>query len=95
MNKNKTSNRRFYLHGKWSTKGPMLRTSSRVDDQVAVQRLSSGDISCISAGRATRIAALDLVDRHGLSARQVAERLGCSCRTVVRRRTERRQENKS
>ncbi len=79
-----------YPRGNWNSRGPMLTTTSEIDDPVVVRRLASGDLGCLTAGAAVRIAALDLVDQDGASARSVAERLGCSVRTVQRRRVRRR-----
>ncbi|HZV81207.1 MAG TPA: helix-turn-helix domain-containing protein [Geobacteraceae bacterium] len=83
--------RRAYPQGNWKPTGPKFTTTSEIDDPVTVRRLASGDLSCLAAGAAVRIAALDLVDQPGVSARSAAERLGCSVRTVQRRRAQRRE----
>ena len=69
-------------------RGPNRLTVTEPDD-AAVERLLSGDRSLVVA-KVDRDAALDAVDRGGLSAREVAIRLGVTARTVKRRRAERK-----
>ena len=57
-------------------------------DPAAVERLLAG--SRVTTTVDDRAAALDHADRHGATAVQIAERLGCSVRTVTRRRAARR-----
>lgn len=85
-----THGSRGYPQGRWRTGGPMVTTVGEVDDPVVVQRLVSGDLSYLSSGAAARRAALDVVDRGGISAKRVAEKLGCTVRTVQRHRARRR-----
>lgn len=56
-------------------------------DEVAVLRAVRGDHLRLTT--AEREAAIDELDRAGLSAAEVADRIGCSERTVMRRRVQR------
>ena len=62
-------------------------------DPVAVERAAAGDRPVVLS-KAERDAAIDLLDRLGLPAREVAARLGMTIRTVQRRRAARRQEQR-
>lgn len=81
------ANRSRYTPG-----NPLNRRGSRADrtvDEVAVQRYVAGDHTIVLTA-AERAAAIDLLDARGYSIHRVAEALGFSCRTVVRRRRARR-----
>jgi hypothetical protein len=68
--------------------GPRRRTvPDDAIDPVAVERAAAGDRSIVLAV-AERAAAIDTLDRYGLSAREVAIRLGVTTRTVTRRRAD-------
>ncbi len=60
---------------------------SRDFDEVAVLRATWGDR--LKLTKAERDAAIDELDRRGLSAAEIAHRIGCSQRTVCRRRVAR------
>lgn len=85
-----TNGSRSYPKGKWRTGGPGIVTTPEPEDPVVVRRLILGDLCYVAFGAAVRRAALDEVDRDGASARDVAERLGCTVRTVQRHRARRR-----
>jgi hypothetical protein len=53
-------------------------------DAVVVSRALSGQK--VPLGIAERAAAIDILDALGLSAAEIARRIGCCCRTVRRRR---------
>lgn len=55
-----------------------------------VQDLAAGRRPTMRIDRAELDAAIDILDRRGWSAREVAERLGTTARTVQRRRVARR-----
>lgn len=74
--------------GQWPRTGSIRRTEPELD-WIAAERILAGNPPERTTV-ADRIAALDLADSHGASARQVAIRLRCSTRTVQRRRAERR-----
>ncbi|MGW3376164.1 helix-turn-helix domain-containing protein [Streptomyces hydrogenans] len=57
-----------------------------VPDDVAIDRAVSGDPPARLTPR-ERAAAVERLMRHGYSARQTAERVGCSLRTVYRIRS--------
>ena len=57
-------------------------------DEIAVERACRGER--IPLNRAELTAAIERLNRRGLGSRAIAERLGVSARTVVRRRVERR-----
>lgn len=59
-------------------------------DDVVVLRVVNGERLQLSV--ADRQAAIDLLDQQGLSAAEIARRLGCNQRTVTRRRTARSQQ---
>jgi hypothetical protein len=79
--------------GTQARRGPH-RTTVTEPDEIAVERFVGGDRSLVLA-KVERDAAIDRLDRHGMSAREVAIRLGLTQRTVQRRRTERRQERQA
>lgn len=54
-------------------------------DPVAIERATAGDPPARLTPR-ERTAAIQRLDTHGYSARQIAERIGCSPRTVHRAR---------
>lgn len=56
-------------------------------DEVAILRALDGDH--LKLTKAERDAAIDLLDQKGLSAADIARRIGCAERTVTRRRTRR------
>jgi hypothetical protein len=69
---------------------PTLRTVGYDQaDPIAVERIITGRRPPIVA-RAELWLAMDHLDKYGLSASQVALRVGCCPRTVQRRRTRRR-----
>lgn len=55
-------------------------------DDIAVERAISGDAPDSLTPR-ERLVAVDALTRYGLSARLIAERVGCTPRTVTRHRT--------
>jgi hypothetical protein len=59
-------------------------------DQVVVERLIRGRYQFLSASFEERCAAIDLLDTGELGAGGIATKLGCSDRTVQRRRAQRR-----
>lgn len=81
--------RERYVPGRQHNKKGAHRTTVTEPDWVAVERALGGDRTLVLA-KCERDEAIDRVDRHGASARQVAIRLGLSARTVQRRRAERR-----
>lgn len=82
---------RTYVSGRrGNNRGPTRRTVVE-PDEIAVERFVGGDRS-LTLAKVERDAAIDRLDRYGLSAREVAIRLGLTQRTVTRRRAERRQE---
>lgn len=68
--------------------GPRRQTVTE-PDWAAVDRALGGDRS-LTLAVADRYDAIDRLDQLGLSARQIAVRLGVTMRTVQRRRAERR-----
>lgn len=72
-------------HGRWAATGHR-HGGDPEPDEVAVQRLLRGDCEFLHYP-ADRNEALDRADIEGVTSRQVAERLGCTTRTVQRRRT--------
>lgn len=70
--------------------GRWLSTGRSTDfDEVAVERLIDGTLMRTPTS-SELAAAIDCLDRRGYSARRIAERLGCTMRTVQRRRAVRR-----
>lgn len=73
------------------------KKGSRADrevDVIAVQRYVNGDHSIILTA-AERRAAIDILDERGYSIHRAAETLGFCCRTIVRRRAQRRRESET
>lgn len=70
--------------GRWRSTGP-----STEFDEVAVQRLLDGSLMTTPTS-SELAAAIDYLDRLGHSARRIGDRLGCTMRTVQRRRAARR-----
>lgn len=80
---------REYVRGRAENRLCLKRTQAPEADWVAVERALAGDRS-IALTKVERDEAIDRLDRQGLSAREVAVRLGITTRTVNRRRAERR-----
>lgn len=74
-----------------STIPPRIGPRDNQPDEVAVLRVISGERLPLTT--ADRNAAIDELDRRGLSAAQIARQIGCNQRTVVRRRTARATEH--
>lgn len=82
-----TYEQRQMPRGRWLTQG--RRDPDEKPDEIAVERLLRG-FTDFNHSPADRDAALDKADVGGATAREVASRLGCTMRTVQRRRAERR-----
>jgi hypothetical protein len=67
-----------------STVQPLKDPRNGQPDEVAVLRVLTGERMPLTT--ADRNAAIDELDRRGLSAAQIARQIGCAQRTVVRRR---------
>lgn len=72
--------------GSWTRQGRRVGTDP---DEIAVERLLRG-FTDFNHTPADRDAALDKADVGGATAREVAYQLGCTMRTVQRRRAKRR-----
>jgi FixJ family two-component response regulator len=74
--------------GKWGPRRNRGEGSQDVDEAVIVRVLAGDLIPNLTAGERRRL--LGIADVGGASARRVAERLGCTARTVQRYRAARR-----
>jgi hypothetical protein len=83
------SAQRTYVPGRVINRHGPRRSTVLEPDEVAVDRALGGDRS-LRLAVTERDAAIDRLDRYGLSAQQIAHRLGITMRTVQRRRAMRR-----
>lgn len=81
---------RTYVRGRLTNRRGAHRSTVTEPDWVAVERRLAGDLSLVLS-KVERDEAIDRLDRLGLSAREIAVRLGTTVRTVQRRRAARRQ----
>lgn len=81
--------RREYVPGRRINHRGASRLTVTEPDEAAVERRISGDLRVVLT-KAERDAAIDWLDRYGLSAKQIGIRLGLAQRTVQRRRAARR-----
>ena len=73
---------------KWQTYCRICRSAERriTLDRIAVERAITGD-QPPHLNSLERAAAIERLNARGLSAQQIANRVGCSRRTVIRHRT--------